>query len=105
MTDIIERVARVLCFKNGMDPNLSLGGDHENFLWMEYESQSRAAIEVTGVSDLLKAGLKLNKWVERVTLPGGDDYLNGHERTDCKDGWDDLEEIRAALNPTEGEMA
>jgi len=43
--DIVEKVARVLCFKNGMDPDLSLGGDQQNFLWMEYEGQAEFAIE------------------------------------------------------------
>jgi len=42
--ELREKVARQLCFKNGMDPDLSLGGDGVNFLWMEYEEQARAAI-------------------------------------------------------------
>jgi len=44
MTDLEERVARVLCWKNGMDPDLTLGGDGENFLWHEYASDASAAI-------------------------------------------------------------
>lgn len=46
MGEIVEKVARAICWKNGMDPNLTLGGDGENFLWMEYESQAEAAIAV-----------------------------------------------------------
>lgn len=42
---IVERVARVLCWKNGMNPDLTLGGDGENFLWHEYTGQAEAAIE------------------------------------------------------------
>ena len=42
---MIERVARAICWANGMDPDLTLGGDGKNFLWREYVSQARAAIE------------------------------------------------------------
>jgi hypothetical protein len=42
---MIEKAARVLCWKNGMDPDTSLGGDGENFLWMEYVDEVRAVIE------------------------------------------------------------
>jgi len=44
MSDMIERVARALCWNNGMNPDLTLGGDDENFLWHEYVSGTRAAI-------------------------------------------------------------
>ena len=50
----VERVARAICWKCGMDPNLTLGGDGQNFLWMEYEGQARAAI---GAMSLHMAGL------------------------------------------------
>jgi len=43
--NMVEKVARVLCWKNGMNPDLTLGGDGENFLWHEYEDAARAAIE------------------------------------------------------------
>lgn len=43
---IVEEIARVLCWKNGMDPDLSLGGDKQNWLWMEYEGQAQAALAV-----------------------------------------------------------
>jgi len=42
---MVERVARALCWKNGMNPDLTLGGDGQNFLWHEYVSQARAAID------------------------------------------------------------
>lgn len=42
---LIEKVARALCWKNGMNPDLTLGGDGVNYLWMEYEEQAKAAIE------------------------------------------------------------
>lgn len=42
---MVERVARAICWKNGMNPDLTLGGDGVNFLWHEYEGQARAAIE------------------------------------------------------------
>ena len=41
-----ERVARALCWKNGMNPDLTLGGDGKNFLWHEYIPQAKTAIEV-----------------------------------------------------------
>lgn len=42
--EMVERVARALCWANGMDPDLTLGGDGQNYLWMEYEHPARAAI-------------------------------------------------------------
>lgn len=54
MANMVEKVARALCWANGMDPELSLGGDKQNFLWMEYEHQAKAAIrayeDVSGVT-------------------------------------------------------
>ena len=44
--DLEERVARALCWKNGMNPDLSLGGKKEDFLWEEYVPQAKVAIEV-----------------------------------------------------------
>ena len=45
MTDkMVEKVARAICWKNGMDPDKTLGDDGQNFLWMEYEDQAKAAI-------------------------------------------------------------
>lgn len=43
---ILTEIARAICWKNGMNPDLSLGGDQQNFLWMEYESQAQAALAV-----------------------------------------------------------
>ena len=40
----VEEVARALCWANGQDPDLSLGGDKQNWLWMEYEHQAKRAI-------------------------------------------------------------
>lgn len=42
---LLERIARAICWKNGMNPDLTLGGDGQNFLWMEYEGQAFAAVE------------------------------------------------------------
>ena len=44
ITPEIEAVARALCWANGMNPDLTLGGDGKNFLWHEYERQAIAAI-------------------------------------------------------------
>ena len=46
MSDLIEKVARMLCWKHGSDPDMSLGGDKQNFLWMEWEDEAEAAIAV-----------------------------------------------------------
>lgn len=45
MTSMVDRVARAICWKNGMNPDLTLGGDGVNFLWHEYVAQAEAAIE------------------------------------------------------------
>ena len=42
---LIEAVARRLCWANGMNPDLTLGGDGENFLWHEYTDEAEYAIE------------------------------------------------------------
>jgi hypothetical protein len=39
-----EAIARVLCFTHGADPDSSLGGDGQNFLWHEWLLEARAAI-------------------------------------------------------------
>lgn len=44
ITPEIEAVARALCWANGMNPDLTLGGDGKNFLWHEYERPAIAAI-------------------------------------------------------------
>ena len=41
---LIEAMARAICWKNGMNPDLTLGGDGQNFLWHEYISQATAAL-------------------------------------------------------------
>jgi len=50
---LVERMARMLCWKNGMDPNLTLGGDGVNFLWHEYERDATGVIE------------EFQKWIEQ----------------------------------------
>jgi hypothetical protein len=40
----IEAVARAICWSNGMNPDLTLGGDGVNFLWHEYIPQAERAI-------------------------------------------------------------
>ena len=42
---LVEKVARTLCWKNGMNPDLTLGGDGQNFLWHEYIDPAKAAIK------------------------------------------------------------
>jgi len=42
---LVERIARMLCWKNGMNPDLTLGGDGVNFLWHEYQRDAIAVIE------------------------------------------------------------
>ena len=37
----IEKIARIICIDDGSDPNHTLGGDGENFLWHEYEHTAR----------------------------------------------------------------
>lgn len=44
--ELIEKVARALCWKSGNNPDLTLGGDGENFLWMEYENKATVAIDI-----------------------------------------------------------
>lgn len=45
MDNEAERVARLLCKFDGGDPDMSLGGDKQNFLWMEYERQAQGLID------------------------------------------------------------
>ena len=45
MSDLVEKVARSLCWKAGMNPDLTLGGDGQNFLWHEYVEAARTAIK------------------------------------------------------------
>lgn len=42
---LLESVARALCWANGMNPDLTLGGDGQNFLWHEYVHQANVAID------------------------------------------------------------
>lgn len=53
----IEQVARILCKADGCNPDHSLGGDKQNFRWMEYERMARGLYEdgivSTGVSVLV----------------------------------------------------
>lgn len=56
MMTIIEKVSRALCWSNGMNPDVTLGGYGVNFLWMEYEHQARAALNaMIGVSSSVDA--------------------------------------------------
>ena len=36
MSELIEKLARMYCALDDADPDSSLGGDGQNFLWMEY---------------------------------------------------------------------
>lgn len=52
--NLTEKVSRALCWSNGMDPDTSLGGDKQNWLWMEYEHQAEEAIKaVNGTLPLI----------------------------------------------------
>ena len=44
-SDTIERVARALCLEDDANPDMTLGGDGENFWWHEYVTKAEAAIE------------------------------------------------------------
>jgi len=41
----IKPMALAICQQENEDCNLTLGGDGENFLWMEYVRHAKAAIE------------------------------------------------------------
>ena len=71
MTNELERVARALCWTNGMDPDVSLGGDGENFLWHEYLRQADAAIAAMDARPALK--VKPLVWKERISRTTDDD--------------------------------
>lgn len=43
---LVEKISRALCWANGMNPDVTLGGDGVNFLWMEYEHQADAVMKV-----------------------------------------------------------
>jgi len=43
---MVEKVARTLCWKNGCNPDTSLGGDQQNWLWMEYVDPAEAVIDI-----------------------------------------------------------
>ena len=64
ITPEIEAVARALCWGNGMNPDLTLGGDGENFLWHEYVNQAVRAIRALRVptNDMLDVGLECQDW-------------------------------------------
>lgn len=80
---IIEKVARTLCWKNGMDPDLSLGGDKQNWLWMEYEDQAEFAVR-----DVIKEIMNIPQfeYINKQRLPSemteeeelGADYEDGY---------------------------
>ena len=48
MDDIlkIELIARTICLEAGNDPDLTLGGDGENFWWHEYEKVAEAILNI-----------------------------------------------------------
>jgi hypothetical protein len=59
----IELVARTLCVKAGMDPDLSLGGDGQNFLWHEYVYPARGVLEaLTTIPDDLRELVHVRTW-------------------------------------------
>ena len=53
MTDPTERAARALCKVDGCDPDTSLGGDKENWLWMEYITEAKAVLTTLEAGDSL----------------------------------------------------
>lgn len=55
---IVEKVARALCWAEGWNPDLTLGGDGKTFLWHEYVRPARAAIKSMRIPtpEMMKAG-------------------------------------------------
>ena len=90
-TEMVERVARALCWSNGMEPDKSLGGDGENFLWMEYVPQASAAI--AAMREPTEAMLDVTSVVEARRAKAG--Y---REREHWAWGWRIMND--AALEPT-----
>lgn len=62
MSDLVEKAARLLCWKNGQDPDMTLGGDGQNFLWMEYEDEARAVVALVGEECAKVAARKEGEW-------------------------------------------
>lgn len=60
--NMIEKVAKAICWKNGMNPDMTLGGDGVNFLWHEYEEQAKAAIDamIGAMPEMFSAGIDAN---------------------------------------------
>ena len=56
--NIVEKVARALCWAEGWNPDLTLGGDGKTFLWHEYVRPARAAIKSMRIPtpEMMKAG-------------------------------------------------
>jgi len=73
MTDLVEKVARALCWKNGMNPDLSLGGDKQNWLWMEYVDEAKAVIAIIRPDVLEEAAkvarMRRNYWDQKSNRP------------------------------------
>ena len=63
-----EAVARALCWANGMNPDLSLGGDQQNWLWHEYVYPARVAMQA--FSDNISDSAKEYVW--KTTEPPKD---------------------------------
>jgi hypothetical protein len=72
MTDLVEKVARALCWKNGdgMNPDLSLGGDKQNWLW--YVDEAKAVIAIVRPDVLEEAAkvarMRRNYWDQKSNL-------------------------------------
>jgi hypothetical protein len=69
MTDLVEKVARALCWKNGMNPDLSLGGDKQNWLWMEYVDEADAVIKIVLEEAANVAIMRRNYWDQKSNRP------------------------------------
>lgn len=62
-SDLKEKIARALCWSNGCDPDVTLGGDGVNFLWMEYEHQAEAVMDVINGEQIFQYVPEKNCWV------------------------------------------
>ncbi len=66
--DLVEQVARIICVEEGLDPDTSLGGDKQNWLWMEYTRCANLIIDVIKPHVLGYEGMTMPNGHENRTL-------------------------------------
>ena len=44
--ELVEKVAREMCEKAGLNPNIALSDDEQDLLWTEFADHARAAIAI-----------------------------------------------------------